>query len=370
MARILFYTPFNNRSRDTESLMIAFKQQGHDVIFLTQQEGQSISAFLRQKGINAYAHIVKRPKADGLYYLKHLIFFISFCWKHKIEIVYSHLEPASFVASVGQFFIRARVFLCRHHIDEGRLYNFDKNLSYRITYALARQIIVVSAQAKKYMVEKERISATKIKHINLAYDFDLYKKCDPIIVNDIKQKFKADLLLLSVCRMTLFKRPQIAIETLKILVDQNIDAKLILLGKGDLEFELHQVIKKLDLEGKVFMLGYVDNVLEYMTAADFFLHPSILESSCVAIKEAGLVNLPVIVCEGVGDFDEYLINGRNGFVVNSECFAKEASELLIENIRNKGLLREIGANLNTTIHNLFDLKNAIGQYSQLNEISE
>jgi glycosyltransferase involved in cell wall biosynthesis len=369
MAKILFYTPFNNRSRDTESLMIAFQQQGHSVIFLTQQEGKLINAFLLQNEIKAYSHIIKRQKADLLYYFKHLIFFISFCRKHKIEIVYSHLEPASFVASVGQFFVKAKVFLCRHHIDEGRLYNFDKNLSYRITYALARQIIVVSAHAKRYMVESERIPASKIKHINLAYDFSLYKECDQLSVNSIRQNFKADLVLLSVCRMTLFKRPHYAIETLKFLIDQNVDAKLILLGKGEMESELHELIKKLDLVDRVFMLGYVDNVLEYMAAADFFLHPSLLESSCVAIKEAGLVKLPVIVCGGVGDFDEYLINKKNGLIVNREHFAREASELIISYFKNKEFLKEIGANLNTTVYNRFDLKNIIGQYNQLNEIS-
>ena len=349
--------------------MIAFKQQGHKVIFLTQQEGKLINTFLVESGIDSYAHVIKRPKADLLYYFKHLFFFISFCWRHKIEIVYCHLEPACFVASVGQFFIRARVFLCRHHIDEGRLYNFDKNLSYRITYALARQIIVVSAHAKKYMVEMEGISPDKIRHINLAYDFSLYRKCDPLIVNEIRQKFQADLLLLSVCRMTLFKRPHLAIETLKILADQNIDAKLILLGRGELESELNQVIKELDLGNKVFMLGHVDNVLEYMAAANFLLHPSLLESSCVAIKEAGLVKLPVVVCEGVGDFDDYLINKTNGFVVNREHFVKDASELLIDYFKNKELLQEIGANLNTTINNLFDLKNVIGEYAPLNKIA-
>lgn len=350
--------------------MIAFKQQGHKVVFLTQQEGYLINAFLMQSGIDTYAHVVKRLKTDWLYYFKHLIFFIFFCWKHNIEVVYSHLEPANFVASIGQLFIRARVFMCRHHIDEARLYNFDKKLSYRITYGLARQIIVVSDHAKKYMVDTERISASKIRHINLAYDFNLYEKCDPISVSNIRQKYKADLLLVSVCRMTLYKRPQIAIETLKVLIDQNIDAKLILLGKGDLESELHQIIKTLNLDRRVFMPGYVDNVLEYMTAADFFLHPSVLESSCVTIKEAGLVNLPTIVCRGVGDFDEYLINGRNGFMVNRECFAKEASELLIQHFMQKELLKEIGANLNTTVHNLFDLKNVIANYDQLNEVSQ
>ncbi|NJM26390.1 MAG: hypothetical protein HC859_13810 [Bacteroidia bacterium] len=45
MKRILFYSPFNQRSRDTESLMIAFKQMGHRVLSLSQQEGHIINDF-------------------------------------------------------------------------------------------------------------------------------------------------------------------------------------------------------------------------------------------------------------------------------------------------------------------------------------
>ncbi|NJN42534.1 MAG: glycosyltransferase [Flammeovirgaceae bacterium] len=139
MSRILFYSPFNQRSRDTESLMIAFHNKGHKVVSLSQQEGHLINEFLMSKGIEAYSHIVKGNRVGGFYFLKHLFFFIRFCWKRNIQVVYSHLEPANFVASIGQYFIRGNTYLCRHHIDEGQFYQFEKDLYYRITYRLAKK---------------------------------------------------------------------------------------------------------------------------------------------------------------------------------------------------------------------------------------
>src|SRR5687768_8414987 len=112
--------------------MLAFQQQGHQVLFLTQLEGNSIIEFLTSKGVRAFSYQIPGKKSLA-YFLRHILYLIRFCRKNKVDIVYSHLEPANFTASVAQFFIKARVFLCRHHIDEAYLYRFDKKIDYRIT---------------------------------------------------------------------------------------------------------------------------------------------------------------------------------------------------------------------------------------------
>ena len=306
MSTILFYAPFNQRSRDTESLMIAFHKQSHNVICLSQQEGYEINDFLNAHGVRAYSYVPKGKRSGWWYYFRHLIFFVRFCWKHKVDIVYSHLEPANFIASIGQYFIRGNTFLCRHHVDEGMLYNFDRQIYYRTTYRLARKIIVVSDLARKYMVEREGIKSSKILHINLAYDFNLYGTTDDQSVASIRSQYSAQVLLLTICRLTSYKRPDLAIQVAGSLLSSGVDVKLVLLGIGEMEEQLRNLINKLGLKKKVFMPGYVSNVMEFMTASDFLLHPSLLDSSCVTVKEAGLAKLPVIVCRDVGDFDDYL----------------------------------------------------------------
>ncbi len=367
MANILFYSPFDQRSRDTESLMLAFKNQRHRVISLSQEEGMDINNFLNSMGIMAVSHVIKGSRG-WLYYFKHIIFFIRFCWREKVQVVYSHLEPANFVAAIGQFAIKAKVFICRHHIDEGLLYKFDRKISYQITYRLAKKIIVVSDHAKQYMIEQEGIAKNKIIHINLAYDFNLYSIPSPIDVKSIRDKYACDTLLATVVRLTKYKRPDIAIDTLKKLLDRGIDAKLIIMGKGEMLNSLHQKLDELKLIGKVFLVGFVSNPLTYIKAADFIIHPSLLDSSCVTIKEAGLLAKPVLVCEGVGDFKDYIIHGENGFLVNPNSFAIEASEIIINCKDNNALLAELGKNLKENIIQLFDINHIIHSYQELNEV--
>ena len=362
---ILFYSSFNSRARDAETLMIAFKKQGHRVLSLTQAEGKNINDVLFHAGIDARSYITKSKNKIGNV-LQHTLYLIRLCKKENIDIIYCHLEPASFIGILSQYFIKAKVYLCRHHIDEALLYNFSKSITYRLTYRLAKKIIVVSEKAKKFMIETEGVAASKIIHINLAYDFTLFNKPNAENVAELKKKFSADILLLTVGRLTQFKRPQLSIDVLKMISQRGIDAKLIILGNGEMFEPLKQAIRYDNLEHKVFFTGHVQNVLDYMAASTFLLHPSILESSCVVVKEAGLIGLPAIVCQGVGDFDEYLVNGENGFLANHDNFVSDAVNVIQMCINDGANLKKITTKLNQDIIRIFSVDKIIDSYKSLN----
>jgi glycosyltransferase involved in cell wall biosynthesis len=344
--------------------MLSFKNEGHQIFSLSQAEGHHIHDFLKSKDVNVFSYTLGGKK-NVWYYLRHLIFFVKFCHRYKINIVYSHLESANFVASVGQFLIKAKVFLCRHHVNEANLYQFDRNVYYRLTNALAKKILVVSQQAKDYMIKFEKVRASKILHINLAYDFSLYAPPDNVLVNGLRQSMQCDLLLISVGRLTKFKRPDISVDVLHALVEKNFNAKLIVLGKGELENELKDKIQFLGLTESVIFPGHVPNVLDYLAASDFLVHPSLLESSCVVVKEAGLVKLPVVVSQGIGDFDDYLIHRSNAFVVDRENFAHECTTLIMEHINKHDQRKLLGENLNRDVYRLFSITKIIEQYRKL-----
>lgn len=363
---ILFYSSFNNRARDAETLMFAFKKQGHQVISLTQAEGKPINRILTENGIEALSYS-PRSRNQLLLIIKHVIKLIRTCYQKDINIVYCHLESASFVGVIAQYFVPARVYLCRHHIDEAKLYDFSKSWTYKLTYRLAKQIIVVSKKAKDYMVSNEGIRPEKIVHINLAYDFSLFSQPRLDVVEAIKKEFNCKVLLITVGRLTKFKRPDLSILVLKELLQDNIDAKLILLGQGEMQESLRELIERENLKDKVALTGYVENVLEYMSAATFLLHPSVLESSCVVVKESGLIGLPVIACQGIGDFDEYLVNGENAFVVDRDNFVNEAVRAIKYSTRSS-TINEITTRLRSSIFSSFSIEHLIHRYNAIHNL--
>ena len=242
---------------------------------------------------------------------------------------------------------------------------FDRSLTYRMTYSLASEIVVVSKACKHYMTSTEGIPGEKIIHINLCYDFALYPKPSSVeSVRSLIQIQDTEVLIVDACRFVTYKRPDLLIDLVGSLRDHGIKAGLILLGRGDLEQTIRESVRKKSLCSYIYMPGYVSNPLDYLSLADFVVHPSVLESSCVLVKEAGLLGKPVIACRGVGDFDEIIRDGENGFLVDPPNFVDESASI-ITNLRNSTLqLTRLGSKLHKDILEKFSISKNIGFYDR------
>jgi glycosyltransferase involved in cell wall biosynthesis len=72
------------------------------------------------------------------------------------------------------------------------------------------------------------------------------------------------------------------------------DAKLIIMGDGELETTLKNQIHQLNLTNDIIMTGYVDKAFKYMKAFDVFLLPSIKEAFGRVLLEAMIAKTPII----------------------------------------------------------------------------
>lgn len=361
---ILIYSPVNFRCRDLESLAKEFVVSGHKVHFLTHSLKGEMHRSMSELGIQSYSY---NPRGISKLLPKNIVLFLQlfrFYKQKEIDIVFSHLEPTNFLSVVLQLITGVKVVIFRHHIDMARIKGFDRSLSYRFTYQVAKNIVCVSSQAKSYMIREEKILGERIHHINLGYDFSLYSLPSKTDVENTREKYKCELLLIAVGRLTREKRFELAIELVKEISSYNIDVKLLILGVGDIQRELLERAKKVGVIEKIEFVGFVNNVHEYLSAADFLVHPSISESSCVTVKEAALVDLPVVVCKGVGDFDDYMVHGRNGIVVAQSNFVDEAELHIVEYYRHPEKYRFIPKNLKEEVKQRFSIKNTSAMYTQ------
>ena len=355
---ILFYTPVNFRCRDLESLAKKYMECGHQVFFLSQCERGPMHDVMDNLGIKTFAS--KEPKGA---IFSQFIRLVRFSRQNKIDLLFSHLEPTNFVSVIAQFFIKSKVIIFRHHVNEARLYGFDKSFAYRLTYTLARRIISVSEEGKRYMIDNEKIPERKVLHINLGYDFSLYENPNFKEVNRIRLAYKSELLLISIGRLTEYKRHNLSIELVRQANLNELNASLIILGVGEQENELRNLVAEYSLQKNVFFLGYVQNILDYLAAADFLIHPSILESSCVTVKEAGLVNLPVIICDGVGDFNKYLKHEVNSIVLDPNNFVELALAQVKLFVKNPEYYKAMGVVLKSEILSRFSIERTFHEYS-------
>jgi glycosyltransferase involved in cell wall biosynthesis len=90
-----------------------------------------------------------------------------------------------------------------------------------------------------------------------------------------------------------------------------------------------------------------------MAAADLLMHPSVTEASSNVVKEMGLLNKAVAVCEHVGDFDDYIKDRENGYLLNPAALKDTIETAVRDAYNNKEVLAELGIKLNHSVFQRF-----------------
>jgi glycosyltransferase involved in cell wall biosynthesis len=70
------------------------------------------------------------------------------------------------------------------------------------------------------------------------------------------------------------------------------------------------------------------------------------------------------VCNDVGDFDDYLVNNVNAFVINKDLPGSELEEILRKVYKQKELLGYLGNNLHKKVLETFSIEKVIHEYDK------
>ena len=131
-------------------------------------------------------------------------------------------------------------------------------------------------------------------------------------IEDIKIEKKN--LIIGIGRFTRQKNFLLLIKAFKKILIKYPNYHLILLGEGEQEEMLKEEAKKLEIQNKVFFLGYQKNVYKYLLNSDCFILTSLWEDPGFVILEAALSNTLIISSNCPNGPDEILSNGLNGFL--------------------------------------------------------
>jgi glycosyltransferase involved in cell wall biosynthesis len=113
--------------------------------------------------------------------------------------------------------------------------------------------------------------------------------------------------------------------------------RLAIVGQGPLEDEIRRLHAELGIGDRCQILGYRDDVIAILAAADLFVMASHFEGFPIAIMEAMASGLPVVATR-VGGIPDAVTDGHEGLVV--EPRAPEAlAEALVRLARDGGLRR-------------------------------
>jgi glycosyltransferase involved in cell wall biosynthesis len=348
--KVLFYYPSNKQSNSLETLIEELSLSGIEIILLTTCAKGAFHATLEEQGIKTYVNLINYKGV--LYYLKQIYFLIRFCKHNKIDVVCSHLQHVNIISVFAQFFSKSRFIIFRHHF-KFNVFSNDKRLKGNRTEAifdkiinvLAKEIVVPSSGVYNGMINYEGVNKKKLSILPYIYNFEQYPKPNPETVTQIRNKYECNLLLLMCSRLILFKRHYLVFPVIKKLVDKGLDIKLLVLDEGPEKENLQQYILDHNLQNHIFLLGFTTDFINYMGACDLMIHPSLTEASNSAVKEMALLKKAVAVCSQVGDFDDYIKEGANGFLMSPKDTEVFIEDVILKAYYNKALLNELGNNL-------------------------
>ena len=165
----------------------------------------------------------------------------------------------------------------------------------------------------KYLLQKNIFDKNKLSVLR-----------DPaIILNEYSKKkfdrieqsqFYKKKFIIGIGRLTKQKNFALLILAFEKILKKYPDYILLILGDGEQKMKLIELINRLKIQDKVFLLGFQNNVYKYLFKADCFILSSLWEDPGFVLLEAGLSNTCVISSNCMNGPQEILSSGKNGFL--------------------------------------------------------
>jgi glycosyltransferase involved in cell wall biosynthesis len=146
------------------------------------------------------------------------------------------------------------------------------------------------------------------------------------------------------------------LDVANILRKKQISFELNFLGNGPNFMTVKQKSERLNLSQNVFFHGNVDNVVEFLSKADIYIHSATYEPLGLVLLEAMAAGLPVVCLDGKGNRD-IIKEAKNGFMLNQLDPTLFADKIIIL-WENKKMYSQISEYAQSYASN-FDIKNYV-----------
>ena len=255
----------------------------------------------------------------------------------KKDVVISSQDPfeTGLVAVISKYLLKIK-FQCQVHIDFFSPYYAKESIQSFIQVLIGPFILrrsdsvrVVSSKIEDYLVSKVKIPKDRI------YVLPVFTDVQKIINSDIKINLKDKYknfsnVLLMASRLVKQKGILVGIDAFKIVLENNPNSCLVIVGSGPEEKKIKKYVQDLELDKNIFFEAWTEDLVSYMKSCDIFLLPSMYEGWGLTVVEAAACSTPVVMTN-VGCAEEFLFDGKNGIIVpvgDSKSFAGGVNKML------------------------------------------
>jgi len=306
----------------------------YDVTVLSLQDKGYFGQKLEKNGIKVKS-INMRNKWDILKLIK----LFSFLKKNKYDIVHSFMFHANILSRILSKLYSIPINISSvHTIEKGALWHLP---FYRLTNFMVTMETVICNSAKKYMINKTKISSIKIKVIKNGVELSKFENITKI--DNIKEKYglpNNKEIVGTIGSLTKVKNHILLINAASYVIKAKPDILFVIVGNGPELNKLKNKIKSLSLEKYFYFLGFIENIPEILSIFDCFVLSSLWEGVPVSLLEAMAAKKAAVVTD-VGGMGEVVINNKTGLVV-PENEEKILAESILNILNDKNLAKNYG----------------------------
>ncbi len=262
----------------------------------------------------------------------------------EIDLVHTHLFIPSLIGVRAAVMAGVKALTTRHHSDA--LYQIGSRVKRFIWLRLesyvnrkVNHLIAPSQMVYDILVKKEKVPATKVSLIPYGQTtarFDAITS-ERVAASRKEHLMEGKLSMVFVARLFSRKGHTYLFRALTRLQNDFPDLMLYLVGTGPQQQELEEMAVKEGVDHRVRFLGWRNDALCIMAAADMIVHPSLEDALSSAVIEAVMLQKPVVASDISGVRDT-LGNGQYGIIVppaDDEALEKGIRQLIANMVMAK-----------------------------------
>ena len=250
----------------------------------------------------------------------------------KYDLVISFLTPHYFAANK----VNAKKKIAWIHTDYSYV-ELDQKSELRM-WEVYDYIASISDACTKGFCKKFPTLKNKIIRVDNIISTDFIKS--QAMAFDVSEEMKKDgsINILSVGRFCNQKNFDNVPDVCKKICESGLKIKWYLIGFGKEEQLIRQKIREENMEKYVVILGKKENPYPYIKACDIYLQPSRYEGKAVTVREAQILNKPVIITN-YATSNSQLQDGIDGVIVPKDIAG--CSKGIIQVVNDKRLQQRL-----------------------------
>lgn len=248
-----------------------------------------------------------------------------------VAIEYSHKHTVKYLPIINnEYYDIAISFLTPHYIVSEKV-NADKKIAWIHTdystieldvkselamWSKFDNIVSISDDVTRAFLSTFPSLENKIVKIENILSKDFIEEQADLF--NVKNEMTDDSVkLLSIGRFCEAKNFDNVPEIASIIKSKGIDFRWYIIGYGADENLIKSKITQYNMEDTVIILGKKENPYPYIKACDIYIQPSRYEGKCVAVREAQLLNKPVVITNYASSKSQ-LQDGFDGVIVSMD----------------------------------------------------